>query len=165
MKKSIAATATILLFCSVASALDDTPENRSMQADRYVAAMPAKEMMNSFVGQAVPKDAPAQQREGLLEQIKCVDAVSLEKAMKEAMTKDFTADELKALADFYGSPAGKSAMKKHYAYLADLMPAIMTEMKKAQVKWMQARMKTMPAEAGDPAQEGEPKHQVPAPQK
>ena len=33
-------------------------------------------------------------------------------AIKAAMVKTFTADELKALADFYGSEVGRSAMAK-----------------------------------------------------
>jgi len=54
--------------------------------------------------------------------------------MKESMVKNFTADELKALADFYGSPVGKSAMKKFGAYMADVMPSIQAEVEKAQAK-------------------------------
>jgi hypothetical protein len=50
------------------------------------------------------------------------------------MVKHFTTEELKALADFYGSPVGKSAMQKFGAYMADLMPIIQAEMMKAQAK-------------------------------
>ena len=42
--------------------------------------------------------------------------------------------ELKALADFYGSAVGKSAMKKFGTYMADVMPDIQAEMIKAQAK-------------------------------
>ena len=42
--------------------------------------------------------------------------------------------ELKALADFYGSPVGKAAMKKQAAYMADAMPIIQMEVAKAQLK-------------------------------
>jgi hypothetical protein len=42
--------------------------------------------------------------------------------------------ELKALADFYGSPVGKSAMKKFGTYMADVMPDIEAEMIKTQAK-------------------------------
>jgi len=40
-----------------------------------------------------------------------VDIAALSKAMIDAMVKNFTTKELKALADFYGSPVGKSAMQ------------------------------------------------------
>lgn len=46
----------------------------------------------------------------------------------------FTTEELKALADFYGSPVGKSAMQKFGAYMADLMPTMEAEITKAQAK-------------------------------
>ena len=46
----------------------------------------------------------------------------------------FTTDELKALADFYGSPVGKSAMKKFGAYMADIMPVVQAEIMKAAAK-------------------------------
>jgi hypothetical protein len=42
------------------------------------------------------------------------------------------------LADFYGSPVGKSAMQKFGAYMADVVPAIQAEMQKAQAKMNQS---------------------------
>jgi hypothetical protein len=58
----------------------------------------------------------------------------LEEITKSAMIKHFSADELKALADFYSSPVGKSAMSKMGDYMADIMPAMQAEMIKAQKK-------------------------------
>jgi len=43
-----------------------------------------------------------------------------------------------ALADFYGSPVGKSAMQKFGAYMADIMPTIEAEIMKAQAKLNQS---------------------------
>lgn len=60
--------------------------------------------------------------------------------MRSAMIKNFTADELKALADFYGSAVGKSAMAKMGAYMADAMGPMMTELKRA-VTLTQEQMK------------------------
>ena len=56
-----------------------------------------------------------------------VDIAALSKAMIDAMVKNFTTEELKALADFYGSPVGKSAMQKFGAYMADIMPVVQAE--------------------------------------
>jgi len=61
-----------------------------------------------------------------------IEAVT--QAMKDSLVKNFTADELKALADFYGSPVGKSAMKKFGTYMADVMPSVQAEILKAQAK-------------------------------
>jgi hypothetical protein len=41
--------------------------------------------------------------------------------------KHFTAEEIKTMADFYGSPAGKSAMSKFGDYMADLMAIVQSE--------------------------------------
>jgi hypothetical protein len=42
------------------------------------------------------------------------------------------------LADFYGSPVGKSAMQKFGAYMADIMPTMEAEIMKAQAKLNQS---------------------------
>ena len=38
------------------------------------------------------------------------------------------------MADFYGSPVGKSAMQKFGTYMADIMPTMEAEIMKAQAK-------------------------------
>ncbi len=63
-----------------------------------------------------------------------LDIAALTKAMIDSMVKHFTTEELKALADFYGSPVGKSAMQKFGAYMADIMPVMEAEIMKAQAK-------------------------------
>ena len=63
-----------------------------------------------------------------------LDIPALSKAMMDAMVKNFTTEELKALADFYGSPIGKSAMQKFGAYMADVMPVVQAEIMKAAAK-------------------------------
>jgi hypothetical protein len=80
------------------------------------------------------KMMPESQRQKFQDTMKHIDYAAIEKAMKEAMLKHFTADELKALADFYSSPVGKSAMKKMGVYMADVMPAIQRETMKAMTK-------------------------------
>ncbi len=78
---------------------------------------------------------PPEQRQKFKEMMTTqLDIDALTKEMIDAMIKHFSTDELKALADFYGSPVGKSAMSKFGAYMADVMPAIQAEMIKAQAK-------------------------------
>jgi len=126
---------TLLLVLAVfpaAWALEDTPANREQEAARYLQATPPKDMMSDMAEQ-MSKNLPQEQRESfkaLL--VQHLDMNALTKAIKDAMVKDFTAEELKALADFYGSPVGKSAMKKFDTYMADVMPSIQAEMMKAQ---------------------------------
>jgi hypothetical protein len=73
-----------------------------------------------------------------------LDVPAITKAMTDAMVKHFTSEELKALADFYGSPVGKSAMQKFGAYMSDLMPTIQAEMMKAEAKANQSLPNTSP---------------------
>jgi len=47
------------------------------------------------------------------------------------MVKHFTTRELSAMADFYGSPEGKSALEKFGPYMGDIMPMLQAEMQHA----------------------------------
>jgi hypothetical protein len=131
-----------VIFLLAASALSnllaqggaDTPENRSKDAQRYLRATPPKAMF-ADLAEKTAMNLPADQRQSFKEMMTSkLDIDALTKAMVDAMVKHFTADELKALADFYGSPVGKSAMSKFGAYMADVMPTIQAEMMKAQAK-------------------------------
>jgi hypothetical protein len=47
-----------------------------------------------------------------------------------AMVKNFNTDELNAMANFYGSPEGKSILAKYPAYIAEVMPAMFAEIQR-----------------------------------
>jgi hypothetical protein len=133
--------ATVGLSCAVGFGATDTPETRRKEAERYLQATPPKQMFAEMADKMavnVPADQRAQFKEMMTSQL---DINALTKAMTDAMVKHFTTDELKALADFYGSPVGKSAMHKFGDYMADVMPAIQSEMMKAQAKMGQAPKK------------------------
>ena len=125
-------TSLLVLVVGPVWALDDTPANREQEAARYLQVTPPKEMMSDMAEQ-MAKSVPQDQRDSFKALLmKHLDMAALTKAIKDAMIKNFTADELKALADFYGSPVGKSAMKKFGAYMADVMPSVQSEVMKAQ---------------------------------
>src|SRR3954470_25053178 len=124
--------------CAIGFGATDTPETRRKEAERYLQATPPKQMFADMAAKMavnVSADQGAQFKEMMTAQL---DIAALTKAMTDAMVKHFTTDELKALADFYGSPVGKSAMHKFGDYMADVMPAIQAEMMKAQAKMGQA---------------------------
>ena len=130
MKKILASL--LVLAVGQAWALEDTPANREQEAARYLKATPPTEMMSDMTEQ-MAKNLPEEQRDSFKTRLmKHLDIDALTKAIKDAMVKNFTADELKALADFYGSPGGKSAMKKFQTYQADVMPSLQTEIMKAE---------------------------------
>jgi hypothetical protein len=122
----------------IAGGLSDTPENRRREAERYLQATPPKAMFADLAEKAAA-NVPAEARPRFVQMMtSALDIDALTKAMINAMVKHFTADELAALADFYGSPVGKSAMSKFGLYMADVMPAIQEEMLKAQTKMNQS---------------------------
>jgi hypothetical protein len=126
----------VLMFCawSPVYCATDTTETRHHEADRYLQAIPPKALFEDMAAK-MATNRPADQRQQFKQMMtKDLDIVALSKAMTDAIVKHFTTEELKALADFYGSPVGKSAMQKFGAYMADLMPIIQAEMIKAQAK-------------------------------
>ena len=109
----------------------DTPEARRKEAERYLQVSPPKALFEDMADK-MAETVPADQREQFKKVMTMqVDIAALSKAMVDAMVKNFTTDELKALADFYGSPVGKSAMQKFGAYMADIMPVVQAEIIKA----------------------------------
>ena len=116
----------------------DTPETRRKEAERYLQVSPPKALFEDMADK-MAANLPADQREQFKRMMTTqLDVAALTKAMTDAMVKHFTTEELKALADFYGSPIGKSATQKFGAYMADVMPALQAEVMKAQSKLNQS---------------------------
>ena len=111
----------------------DTPETRRHEAERYLQPTRLKAMFEDMADK-MAANLPADQRKQFKRAITALDIAALTKAMTDAMVKRLTTEELKALADFYDSPVGKSAMQKIGAYMADLEPVIEAEMEKAEAK-------------------------------
>ncbi|MBR0774767.1 DUF2059 domain-containing protein [Bradyrhizobium diazoefficiens] len=140
MMKSVAILLVALfvfLTTLPALALEDTPANRAQQADIYLRAVPPQSMMKD-VAIKVAATMPESQRAAFLDILtKNLDINALSALIRAALIKNFTADELKALADFYGSQVGQSAMAKMGNYMADVQPGLITEVRKAQDLTMQ----------------------------
>lgn len=114
----------LLFLFSPALALEDTPENRYAQAERYLEAVPPAEMMADMADK-VAKTLPIEMRADFKEVMTDTAARGeIADATRKALVKVFSADELKALADFYATPVAKSAMRKMGNYMAELMPTI-----------------------------------------
>src|SRR6202008_2496045 len=116
----------------------DPPETQRKEAERYLQVSPPKALFEDMADK-MSANIPADQRDQFKKLMTTeVDIAALSKAMIDAMVKNFTTEELKALADFYSSPVGKSAMQKFGAYMADLMPILQAEILKAQAKLNQS---------------------------
>jgi hypothetical protein len=130
----------VLTFCawSPVFSAPDTPETRRREAERYLQANPPKALFEDMADKMAANLPPDQRQQFKRMMTADLDVAALSKAMTDAMVKNFTTDELKALADFYGSPIGKSAMQKFGTYMADLMPVLQAEIIKAQAKMNQS---------------------------
>jgi hypothetical protein len=130
----------VLTFCtwSPVYSAADTPETRRHEAERYLQANPPKALFEDMADKMAANLPPDQREQFKLMMTTQLDIPALTKAMTDSMVKHFTTEELKALADFYGSPVGKSAMQKFGAYMADIMPTMQAEIMKAQAKLNQS---------------------------
>lgn len=109
----------------------DTPGNRQAAAERYLAVAPMDSMLKDSI-EKMAVNLPEDQRASFLDFMsKYVRMNVLERAAVSSMVRHFTVQELNALANFYGSPEGRSAMKKFGGYMADVMPVIQQEMTRA----------------------------------
>jgi hypothetical protein len=134
MKNRMLLICTSLIAAGIVSGATDSPDTRRHEADRYLQAVPPKALFEDMAEKMSSTLAPEQRSQFKQLMTSQLDIGALTKAMSDAMVKHFTTDELKALADFYGSPVGKSAMQKFGAYMADLMPIMQAEIMKAQAK-------------------------------
>jgi hypothetical protein len=135
--------AVLIVIASVVFALEDTPENREEQAERYLQALPSKTIIDDYLEKVIV-NLPEDKRDdflGVFAEIVNKDTVT--QFTKTLMTKHFTADELEALADFYGSPVGQSAMKKFGAYMADITPYLQSIMEKAVEAYQERELDTI----------------------
>ncbi len=120
-----------LLIARLHAAASDSEEERVAAARRYLDVAQMRKITDDTVNE-LAKTFPADQRDKFLEFMR--DAVRpevLEQTAMASMVKIFTAEELNALADFFGSPVGRSAMGKFGVYMADVMPVIQQEMFRA----------------------------------
>lgn len=116
--------------------LADASFDKKLEASkRYLSVMPVSALW-ADVTEKMQANLPAGQREMFASVMAEVDLSRLENIMLNAMARHFTLEEINALADFYASPVGKSAMEKFGSYMADVNPAIQMELQSAIVKAM-----------------------------
>lgn len=126
MKKLVIIIGMLLLSAPV-YALEDTPENRAKEADRYLAASSVKETLQEVPAQ-LAEDQPPEKQELLKKLISKYFVVeTLMKRQKEALVKLFTADELRYLADTASSEFAKNISRKMATFMSEMSPEIQTE--------------------------------------
>jgi hypothetical protein len=117
-----------------AFAMEDTPQNRAQEAARYLEAVPPEAAANDMA-KNIAQTLPEKQQQAFLAAMqKNIDVAGIKSAAQASLVKVFTADELKALADFYSAPLAKSAMAKMGTYMSEVVPAIEKEVDAATEK-------------------------------
>lgn len=120
------------------SAIEDMPVNRRQAAERYLRVVPPEDLMRDSaekLAQTMPEAARETFKTAMMQSL---DIKRLATAMTDSMVNRFTVGEIDALAQFYGSPEGKSVMKKFGLFMADVMPTIQAETSKAIAKAKQS---------------------------
>ena len=141
----------VLLGSASAFAIEDTVENRSNEAERYLSVNSPKEILQDIAKQ-MALNYPPEKREFFIKVMtQYLDIELIAKSAKNSMIKIYTADELAAMADFYGSPVGMSATKKTGAYMAEVSPTIQAEAMKAVTKAYREMKESEVKDKTDPA--------------
>lgn len=122
-----------------ASAQQPTAE-ATAAADRYLQAVPMKKLMEDTYSE-MAKQMPADMGAQFIADMRTIIIVEkLEAIARDAMLKTFTADEMNAMADFFASKNGASAMAKYGAYMAQVMPPVTQEVQRG-IQELQSRGK------------------------
>jgi len=109
----------------------DTMDTRQVAMQRYLRAVPMAKVMEDTYAEMAKQVPPGKRTEFIAAMRKVVRVDKIEEIAKRSMLKTFTTDELNALADFYSSKDGASAMKKLGVYMGDIMPPLMQEIERA----------------------------------
>ena len=124
-----------VIVCLSRSAFSDDYQSRLSAAKRYAKITPMSKMIDDAV-ENIAKRLPEDERDKFLSNIKAFCNIEkTEKLAIDTMAKHFTVNELNALADFYGSPVGKSIMGKFGPYMADIQMAMIQEVSLAVEKY------------------------------
>ncbi len=113
----------VLSALTLPAQAQDTAGNRLAAAYRYVKVADVSKFLNNMI-QQIALNYPEDKRQHFIQFMSTMDFSHLETVMVSALAQHFTVDELELLADFYGSPIGKSVMKKMPQYMATVMPSI-----------------------------------------
>jgi len=140
--RSLAIGSTLLLLVGLIppaqAQSNDAAKNAALE--RYLRAVPMSKMMEDTYAQ-LAKQVPQDKRAQFISEMRSVVKVDrMEQIARGAMLRTFTAEELNALADFYSSKHGASAMSKFGVYMGEVMPPLMQEIQRA-FQELQARNK------------------------
>ena len=113
-------------------------ESAEEAADRYLRVVPIEQLLTDTTAE-LAKQVPVDQRASFVAEFRrFLRPEPIERIARTAMLKTFTAEEISAMADFYSSPHGASAMRKFGSYMSLVLPATIAEVQRA-AKEMQGK--------------------------
>lgn len=119
--------AWLISLVSINATAGDTLKARHDAALRYMEAVSISKLLDETLVE-LAKQLPEDRREYIIiETKKLVNVPLLKKSMLEGLVKVYTAEEMNALADFYGSDVGKRVMAKYSMFVVEVMPIIQQE--------------------------------------
>ena len=125
----ILVSAIALTFSSISFAADTTAKEKAI--DEYFQIMSIKDVHQEMI-QEITKNMPPEKKKFFTEALNSnFDFQRVESAAKQSLAKHLTLVEIQVFVEFMKRPAAQSAMKKMKYYMADLMPVMQDEIKKA----------------------------------
>jgi hypothetical protein len=127
----IRAIAFLAAFAPAIVLASDQLGARHAAASRYFSVVPVSEVLEQTYAE-IARQLPPEQRPGFIARMRSVVRVDrLERISRDVMIRTFTAGEMNALADFYGSAHGASALRKFGPYMETAMPLLRQEVRRA----------------------------------
>ncbi len=105
------------------ASVPDNEENRRAAAQRYLDTFELKELY-ARMGARMTEKMSDQVRVLFEAFLAGTDTQALDLAMIDALVRVYTADELNALAAFYGTDVGKSIYAKQDKFFAQMLPVL-----------------------------------------
>lgn len=109
----------------------DTPETRMEAAKKYYSTVDINKLVDQTLRSSVANLPEDKQAEAFALAKAHFHLADLTAVTIQALVKNFTTNELNAMANFYGSAEGQSILAKYPTYLAEVMPAVLAEVKRA----------------------------------
>jgi hypothetical protein len=122
------------LSWAVPAVAQDTVGNRMVAAEKYADTVDFNKMFEGMIVE-MARNIPSNKRKSFVREMRqSMNAQRVRNIAINSMVQVFTVDELNLLAQFYGSPTGKSIMKKFPEYTGVLMPMLNAEIARAAKK-------------------------------
>lgn len=135
----LAALALALALAAMPAAAQDSQADRVAAARELLKVQRMDTMMNEMAT-AIAETLPPAERESFRQVLmEDLDIATLESAATNAMVKTFTTSEIRAMAQFYGSPEGQSIQRKMGPYMAEIMPILQAATMKAAQRYIERR--------------------------